>query len=100
MKRKVEIESVGSSGVILKVTFTGVPCIKWPYLNAEYTTLSPGAPGVRGQDYFIKVVSLGFRNVAEAKLWLDKLTTEVMEVAGVQQENIELFKELEGEISI
>ena len=100
MKRKVEIEAVGSSGVILKVTFTGVPCITWPHLNTGFATLSPGSPEVTGRDYYIQVVSPGFRNVVEAQGWLDRLTAEVKQVAEHEQENVDLFKQLEGESEI
>ena len=100
MKRKVEIESVGTSGVSLVVTFFGVPCIAWPHLQTSFTTMSPGSPEVKGRDFYVKVKSPDFRSTAAAQEWLDRLTAEVREVAGKEQRNVEDFKGLEGEIEI
>lgn len=100
MTRKVEIESVGSGGVCLAVTFKGIACIAWPHLQTSFNTMSPGSPEVKGRDYYVKVSSPGFRSTAEAVVWLEKLTAEVKEVAGKEQQNVEDFKKLEGEIAI
>ncbi len=98
MTRKVEIESVGSSGVSLAVTFKGIPCIAWPHITAPFTTMAPGSPEVKGRDYYIKVTSPGFRSTDEAVAWIQRLTVEVQEVAGKEQQNVEDFKKLEEEV--